>query len=79
MKIETSVLDPVEGDIKTVFDTDNEEEVKLAKAQFKEMREKKGYAAYTVDKKGEKKAVATCWEDVEEAGAVIYAPRPVGG
>ena len=42
-----------EGDLKTIWDAENAEEVAAAKKQFDEMK-KKGFMAYTVKKAGGK-------------------------
>jgi hypothetical protein len=48
-----SVMDPKEGDIKTIWDRNNSDEVEAARAQFKKMTDK-GFLAYTVKKSGRK-------------------------
>lgn len=48
-----SVLDPKKGDVKIVWDSDNEDEVALAEKQFKEAQKKK-FTAYAVKGKGKK-------------------------
>lgn len=48
-----SVLDPKQGDIKVVWNSENDDEVALAKKQFKEAL-KKNFTAYAVKGKGKK-------------------------
>jgi len=70
-----SVLDPKKGDIKLIWDSDNEDEVELAEKQFKEALKKKftAYAAKGKGKKGEK--LEKFDPDVER---IIMVPPAVG-
>ena len=72
---EMTVMDHT-GDTKTIWNTDNPEEVAAAEAQFDELREK-GYLAYKVRDSGTK-GVAMSEFDAE-AGKMILAPMPRGG
>lgn len=66
----------VEGDIKTVWDSDEREEVAAAQKQFDDLRAK-GYAAYKVKKDGSKGEVIRKFDP--DAEAIILAPPMVGG
>lgn len=74
---ELAILDPNEGDIKLIWDSENEVEVEHARKTFDSMKTK-GYAAYSVrGKAGEKGDVLTKFDP--EAERIILAPRLVGG
>lgn len=64
------------GDVKTVWDADNEAEVQAARKTFDELRAK-GFAAYKVNRSGEKGEVIRKFDP--EAEAIILAPPMVGG
>jgi len=66
----------VEGDLKSVWDPENEVEVEAMKKQFNDLR-KKGMVAYKVDKKGEKGSVIEEFDP--DAGKIIFAPKMKGG
>ncbi len=70
-----SVLDPKKGDIKLIWDSENEDEVALAKKQFKEAL-KKDFTAYAVKGKGQKgEKIKEFDPDIEK---VIMVPPAVG-
>lgn len=64
------------GDTKIIWDADKPEEVEAAREQFDKLR-KKGYAAYSVDRKGEKGEVLRKFDP--DAEKLILAPPTVGG
>ena len=64
------------GDVKTIWDSENEDEVNAARKQFDELREK-GFLAYKVDKSGDKGSVIRKFDP--NAEAIILAPPMVGG
>jgi len=72
---ELAVMDHT-GDTKIIWSRDNEDEVENARRTFKDLK-KKGYAAFRVDKKGDKA------EQIHEFDAnverVIFVPPMVGG
>lgn len=70
------IMDPKEGDLKIVWDSDNTDEVAQAKKTFDELR-KKGMAAFRVNKKGEK--TKTLSEFDPDAEAMVLAPPIAGG
>jgi len=70
------IMDPKEGDMKLVWDPDNEVEVAHARETFDKMR-KKGLAAFRVDKKGDKAKTLTEFDP--DAAAMILAPALAGG
>ncbi len=72
---ELSVMDHT-GDIKLIWDSDNDDEVDLARKQFKEAK-KKGYAAFSVNKKGDKGEVIQEFDP--NAEKIIMAPPLAGG
>jgi len=47
------VMDPKQGDLKVIWDSENEDEVELAERQFDEAKEK-GFLAFKVKKDGGK-------------------------
>lgn len=65
-----------DGDIKTIWDTENEDEVEAARAQFDKFT-KKGYSAFRVKKDGEKAERITKFDP--DAGKIILAPALQGG
>lgn len=72
---ELRVLGP-EGDIKTIWDPEKNDEVKAAREQFDNLK-KKGYRAFRVDKDGDKAGVMGSFDPA--AGKVILVPGIVGG
>jgi hypothetical protein len=70
-----AVLDET-GDVKTVWDSENETEVAAARKQFDDLKAK-GFLAYKVDRKGEKGEVIRRFDP--DAEAIILAPPMVGG
>jgi hypothetical protein len=72
---EFRILGP-EGDTKTIWDPENEEEVEIARETFDRLT-KKGYNAFNVDAKGKK---STRMEKFDpSAGKIILTPPVVGG
>jgi len=70
-----SVLDPKKGDVKIIWDSDNDDEVALARKQFKEAL-KKDFTAYAAKGKGKKGAQITEFDrDLER---IIMVPPAVG-
>ena len=72
---ELAILDGT-GDTKVIWDPHNSDEVEAAKAQFDALR-KKGFLAYTVNKKGDKGEVITKFDP--DAEKIILSPPLVGG
>lgn len=73
---ELRIMDKDAGDLKVIWDKDNEEEVDAAREQFNKLI-KKGFTAYKVDKKGEPgKKISEFDENAEK---LILSPRIVGG
>lgn len=70
------ILDPKVGDIKLIWDSENEDEVELAKEQFKKAR-KKGFTAFEVEKKGKKGERIDEFDP--EAERIIMIPPVAGG
>lgn len=64
------------GDTKTIWDTDNEDEVEAARSIFKKLR-KKGYLAYKVKKDGV--AGEAISEFDPSLGKIILSPPMAGG
>lgn len=64
------------GDSKFMWDPKNEVEVAAAKAQFDALK-KKGYIAFTVDKKGEKGEIIREFDP--ELEKIIMTPPLAGG
>ena len=64
------------GDTKLIWDVDNADEVDAAKATFDKLR-KKGYVAYSVNKKQDKGEVLTEFDPHIEK--MILAPQLKGG
>jgi hypothetical protein len=65
-----------DGDLKVVWNSDNQPEIDAARNQFNELK-KKGYLAYRTDKKGEKAQIITEFDPTAEA--VILSPPMRGG
>lgn len=72
---EMRVLD-VTGDLKINWDTANADEVAAAREQFDKLK-KKGFLAYTVNKKGDKGEVIAEFDP--NAALLIMAPAMRGG
>ena len=72
---EMAILDRT-GDTKIIWDSANEDEVEEAKRTFKNLKDK-GYAAYSVNKKGDKGEVIKKFD--ADAERIIMAPPMVGG
>lgn len=70
-----AVLDPT-GDTKLMWDRTNEEEVEVAREHFNSLI-KKGFSAYSVNRKGEKGELIREFDPAAEK--IIMAPRLVGG
>lgn len=64
------------GDTRTIWNTDNQDEIDAAKATFTKLK-KKGYLAYSVDEAGDKGEVIQTFNPA--AGRIIMAPQLVGG
>jgi len=73
---EMRVMDPWAGDLKSVWDPDNEDEVAMAKEQFEKLQ-KKSFIIYKVDKKGDKSEIMKKFDP--EAKCMIAAPFVAGG
>ena len=71
-----AVMDPKEGDLKTIWDPDKPEEVEVARCTFEKMK-KKGMTGYRVKRDGSKAEVMNDFDP--EAEAVIMAPALRGG
>lgn len=73
---EMAVMDRNAGDLKVIWDPDNEDEVAAARAQFDALTGK-GYAAFRVGDRGRKgEQIRTFDPDAEK---VILAPQLRGG
>jgi len=72
---ELSVLDRT-GDTKIMWDSAQDAEVDAARATFDDLK-KKGYLAYSVNKKGDKGEVMKKFDP--DAERIIMAPPLVGG
>lgn len=71
-----AVMDRQAGDLKVVWDADNEDEVQAAREQFDSLTGK-GYMAYTVAARGRKgEQIRTFDPDAEK---IILAPAMRGG
>ena len=64
------------GDTRTIWDTENDTEVEVAREQFN-MLKRKGYMIYRVNKKGDKGEQMLNFDP--EAGKMIAVPKVVGG
>lgn len=73
---EMAIMDRNAGDLKVIWDPDNEHEVEAAREQFDALR-KKGYLAYTVGERGRKGAQINTFDPASEK--LILAPALVGG
>jgi hypothetical protein len=71
-----STMHPDHGDVKTVWDPESEEEVRIARKNFDDMKAK-GYSAFRVKKSGEKAELMHTFDP--EAAAIILAPPIRGG
>ncbi len=72
---EMAILDGT-GDTKVIWDAHNPDEVAAAKAQFDTLK-KKGFIAYTVNKKGDKGEVIREFDP--DAEKIILSPPLAGG
>lgn len=72
---EMAILDST-GDTKVIWDPHNPDEVAAAKAQFDTLK-KKGFIAYTVNKKGDKGEVIREFDP--NAEKIILSPPLAGG
>ena len=73
---ELRIMEVDAGDLKVIWNKDEPEEIAAAKEQFKRLV-KKGYLAYTVDKKGEAGKQITEFD--EKAEKIILSPAVQGG
>lgn len=73
---ELAIMDRDHGDLKVIWDKDNEAEVEAARAQFDQLQ-KKGYLAYTVTGQGRKGTQVREFD--EDAEKIILAPALRGG
>ena len=76
IKGQLRILDKT-GDIKTIWDAEDEVEVRFARDQFNEFVNNKGYNAFAVKKDGEKGKKITEFDP--KAGRIILVPPIVGG
>lgn len=65
-----------EGDLKVIWNPDNDEEISAARDQFDRLI-KKGYKAFSVKKDGNQGKEIKAFD--EEAGKIIMTPGLVGG
>jgi len=72
---EMALLDGT-GDTKVIWDPKNADEVDAAKTQFNALR-KKGFIAYTVNKKGDKGEIIREFDP--DAEKIILSPPLAGG
>jgi len=72
---EMAILD-ITGDSKTVWSSDNDDEIEAARETFDSLL-KKGYTAFRVKKDGDKGRMMRTFDP--EAEKMILAPRIVGG
>lgn len=75
MQCEMAIMDHT-GDTKLIWDSDNSDEVENAKRTFKDLK-KKGYACFSVNKKGDKGEVINEFDPLAER--LIMAPPLAGG
>lgn len=75
MQGELAVMDH-SGDLKIIWNSDNDVEVTIARRSFDDLR-KKGYVGYSVKKDGDKNEVIREFDP--EAEKIIMAPPMVGG
>jgi hypothetical protein len=73
---EMRIMDVEAGDLKVIWDADNQEEVDAARAQFDALL-KKGYFAYRVGEKGKKAEQIKKFDP--EAEKIILSPAVQGG
>jgi hypothetical protein len=73
---ELRIMDEKAGDLKVIWDKDNQEEVDAAEAQFDALV-KKHYIAYTVNKDGKAGKKITKFDP--DAEKIILAPMVQGG
>jgi hypothetical protein len=64
------------GDTKLIWDEDNDVEVEAARSMFNSLK-KKGYAGYSVNKKGDKGELLAEFDPAAER--IIMAPQMKGG
>ena len=74
-KHELAILDHT-GDTKLIWDPDKADEVETARDTFNKLK-KKGYVAYSVNRKGDKGEVLREFDPTAEK--MILAPQMVGG
>lgn len=70
-------MDPQAGDVKKIWDPENEDEVEDARRSFNDLKAK-GYAAFEVGITG-KKTTRQIREFDPDVGKMILAPVPRGG
>ena len=70
------ILDKDAGDLKVIWDKDNADETEAAEAQFDSLI-KKGFNAYSVDKKGEQGSKIIKFNPLAEK--IIMVPKITGG
>ena len=75
MKRELAIMNG-SGDTKIIWDSDNEDEVENAKETFNKLT-KKGYAAFSVSKKGDKDEIIKKFDP--NAEKIILVPPMAGG
>ena len=73
---ELRIMDKDAGDLKVIWDSENEDEVSAARTQFESLI-KKGFNAFSVDKKGEAGRKITKFDP--DAEKIIMIPAIVGG
>ena len=73
---EFRIMDKDAGDLKVIWDKNNTDEVEAAEEQFDSLI-KKGFTAYSVDKKGEPGTKITKFNPTSEK--IIMVPRITGG
>lgn len=69
-------MSPKDGDVKVVWNSDNEDEVATARKTFDDLKAKR-FAAFRVDKKGGKATQMSTFDP--DAEAIIMAPPIAGG
>jgi len=75
MKRELAIMNG-SGDTKLIWDSENEDEVENAKETFNKLT-KKGYAAFSVSKRGDKDEIIKKFDP--NAEKIILVPPMVGG
>ena len=70
------IMDKDAGDLKVIWNKDNPDEVEAVEDQFDNLI-KKGFTAYSVDKKGEAGKKLTKFD--ADAEKIIMVPKMVGG